>query len=45
MFSRNVGAGGLVQITRATAKLPAGDRTISVDAGGAQVGAGLRFVF
>jgi hypothetical protein len=45
MFSRNVGAGGLVQITRATAKQRAGDRTISVDAGGAQVGAGLRFVF
>jgi hypothetical protein len=45
MFSRNVGAGGLVQITRATAKPRAGDRTIAVDAGGAQVGAGLRFVF
>ena len=45
MFSRSVGAGGLVQFTRATAKQRAGDRTISVDAGGAQIGAGLRLVF
>jgi hypothetical protein len=46
MFSRNVGAGGLVQITRARAKERAGtDRTVSVKAGGAQVGAGLRLVF
>ncbi|HEX9368175.1 MAG TPA: hypothetical protein VF921_16210 [Vicinamibacterales bacterium] len=46
MFSRRVGAGGLVQITRARAKEPAGTgRTVSVDAGGAQVGVGLRLVF
>lgn len=46
MFSRRIGAGGLVQITRARAKEPAGTgRTVSVDAGGAQVGAGLRLVF
>jgi hypothetical protein len=35
-----------VQVTRARAKERAGtDRTISVDAGGVQAGAGLRFVF
>jgi hypothetical protein len=46
MFSRNVGAGGMVQFSRATVKLDAGSgRTVSIDAGGAQVGAGLRFVF
>jgi hypothetical protein len=46
MFSRRVGAGGVVQVTRARAKEPAGTgRTVSVDAGGAQAGAGLRFVF
>ncbi len=46
MFSRRIGAGGLVQITRARAKLPIGaGRTIPVDAGGAQIGAGIRFVF
>ncbi len=46
MFSRNVGAGGLVQVTRASAKERTGaGRTVSVNAGGAQVGAGLRFLF
>jgi hypothetical protein len=46
MFSRNVGAGGLVQVTRARAKERTGaGRTVSVNAGGAQVGAGLRFLF
>lgn len=45
MFSRNVGAGGLVQITQARAKARAGDRSVTVDVGGAQVGAGLRFLF
>jgi hypothetical protein len=46
MFSRNVGAGGLVQVTRARVKESAGtNRTITLDAGGAQVGVGLRLVF
>jgi hypothetical protein len=46
MFSHGVGAGGLVQITRARVREDAGNsRTISLDAGGVQVGAGLRFVF
>jgi hypothetical protein len=46
MFRRNVGVGGLVQFSRAMVKLPAsGGRTISFDAGGAQIGAGLRLVF
>jgi hypothetical protein len=46
MFSRNVGVGGLVQITRARVKAPTDDgRTISIDAGGIQAGGGLRFVF
>ena len=46
MFSHRVGAGGIVQVTRVRAKEPAGTgRTVSVDAGGAQVGAGLRLVF
>lgn len=46
MFSHRIGAGGLVQFTRARARVNAGDgRTIPVDAGGAQAGMGLRFVF
>ena len=46
MFSRNVGAGGLIQVTRARVKGPAdGGRTITLDAGGVQAGAGLRFIF
>jgi Outer membrane protein beta-barrel domain len=46
MFTRNVGAGGLVRFTRATADLDApGNRTISVDTGGTQIGAGVRFAF
>ena len=46
MFSRNVGAGGLIQVTHARVKVPAdGGRTVSIDAGGAQIGAGLRFIF
>ncbi|MGH9372633.1 MAG: outer membrane beta-barrel protein, partial [Vicinamibacterales bacterium] len=46
MFSPHVGAGALVRFTSATVDLDAaGDRTVSVDAGGTQVGAGLRFVF
>ena len=46
MFGKKVAAGALVQVTRARVRLDAGDgRTISVDAGGVQVGAGLRFAF
>jgi hypothetical protein len=46
MFSHRVGAGGLVQFTHARVRENAGNsRTISVDAGGAEVGAGIRFVF
>ena len=46
MFSHNLGAGGLVQIARARVREDAGNsRTISIDAGGAQVAAGIRFVF
>jgi hypothetical protein len=46
MFSRRFGAGGLVQFTRARARVSPGEgRTISVDAGGAQAAAGLRVIF
>jgi opacity protein-like surface antigen len=45
MFNENVGAGALVRITRATVELPVENRTIQVDAGGTQVGVGLRLVF
>jgi len=46
MFSRQIGAGGLVRFTRATVDEDAGNgRTVSVDAGGLQVGAGIRFLF
>ena len=46
MFSRHVGAGGLIQFTRARVKERTdGGRTVSVDAGGVQAGAGLRLVF
>ena len=45
MFSRHVGAGGIVQFSRATVKQKVGDRTVSIDAGGAQAGGGIRFVF
>ena len=46
MFSRRIGAGGLVQVTRARSRLNAGSgRTISVDAGGAQVALGIRVFF
>jgi hypothetical protein len=45
MFSHHVGAGGLLQMTRSRVDLRNGSRTITVDAGGAQVGAGLRVVF
>lgn len=46
MFTRAVGAGAFVRFTRATVDLePAAGRTVTVDAGGAQVGAGLRIGF
>ena len=45
MLSRHMGAGGLAQVTRARVKSRVDGRTIAVDAGGAQVGAGLRLVF
>ena len=46
MFSRNVGAGALVQFTHAHVTLDAGSgHSVGVDAGGAQAGAGIRFVF
>jgi len=46
MFSPRLGAGGLVQVTRAHARVEAGEgRTIAVDAGGAQVALGIRVMF
>ena len=45
-FSRYVGVGGLVRTSRATVKLPTPDgHKVDVDAGGTQVGAGMRFRF
>jgi hypothetical protein len=46
MFSRRIGAGGLVQFTRARARLsPTEGRTIAVDAGGVQAALGIRVIF
>lgn len=46
MFSRRVGAGGLVRFARTSVDLDApGNRTVSVDAGGVYAGGGLRIVF
>jgi hypothetical protein len=46
MFSRRIGAGGLIQFTRANVRLNAGaGRNVSVDAGGAQAAAGIRVLF
>ena len=45
MFTRNIGVGGLVRYTHATVDLTRDNRTISVDAGGTQVGGGLRLAF
>jgi hypothetical protein len=46
MFTRRLGAGALVQFTRARPRLNAGaNRTIAVDAGGVQAGAGVRLFF
>ena len=45
MFTRNLGVGGLVRYTRATVDLTQDSRTVSVDAGGMQVGGGVRVAF
>lgn len=46
MFGKNIGAGGLVQVTHARIKATANaGRTLNIDAGGGQVAAGLRFLF
>ncbi len=46
MFSRNIGAGGIIRFAKASVDLDAGpNRTISVDAGGVYVGGGLRILF
>jgi Outer membrane protein beta-barrel domain len=45
MFTRNVGVGGLVRYSHATVDLTRNNRTVKVDAGGTQVGGGVRFAF
>ena len=45
MFNRSVGVGGLVRVTKATVDLGIDNRTIQVDAGGTQLGVGVRFAF
>ena len=46
MFSSQIGAGGLVRFARATVTEDAGNgRSLSVEAGGLQVAAGVRFLF
>jgi hypothetical protein len=46
MLHQNVGVGGLVRFTRASVDLDVPEnRTISLDAGGLQAGAGIRLVF
>ena len=46
MVTPRIGVGAMVRFSRATVPLaPSADRTLSVDAGGAQVGAGLRVAF
>ena len=46
MFTRNVGVGGMVRFTKATVDLDAPNGgALSIDAGGAQAGAGIRFAF
>jgi hypothetical protein len=45
MFSEHAGIGGVVQFARASIDQKIGDRTVSIDAGGAQAGGGVRFVF
>jgi hypothetical protein len=45
MFDRHIGVGGLVRYSHAMVDLTRNNRTISVDAGGLQVGGGIRFTF
>jgi opacity protein-like surface antigen len=46
MLTRTVGVGGVIRFTQAKFDLPsANNRTVSVDVGGAQAGAGVRFRF
>ena len=45
MFSRHIGVGGLVRYSQAAVDLTRNGRTVKVDAGGTQVGAGLRLAF
>lgn len=46
MFGKNIGVGGLVQVTHARVRAPANDgRSVTFDAGGAQVAGGLRLLF
>jgi hypothetical protein len=45
MFNPNLGAGALVRITKTTADLSVDNRMIQVDAGGAQIAAGIRLSF
>jgi Outer membrane protein beta-barrel domain len=45
MFTRNIGVGGLVRYTRASVDLTRNNRTVTVDAGGMQVGGGVRLAF
>jgi hypothetical protein len=45
LLSAHVGAGGMVQVTHATVKLPVGDRSVSMDAGGVFGGGGIRLLF
>ena len=45
MFTRNIGVGGLVRYTRASVDLTRNGRTVKVDAGGTQVGGGIRLAF
>jgi hypothetical protein len=45
MFSRHLGAGGVIQFTHARVKESVDNRTVSIDAGGVQGGGGLRLLF
>ncbi|HEU4892892.1 MAG TPA: hypothetical protein VFT47_15160, partial [Vicinamibacterales bacterium] len=45
MFTRTIGVGGLVRYARASVDLTRNGRTVKVDAGGAQVGGGIRLAF
>jgi hypothetical protein len=45
LFSRHLGAGGIIQVAHATVTLSVDSRSIPIDAGGFQAGGGIRFVF